>query len=203
MKDKAFISWVQVLRDVAVLPNSTPHSIFHLSGTLPLLVRLSSLGTALGTRPHCCTPILVSLLCCPDATRYSHSSSTHRYSHSRTTHRHSHSHCCCRDRPHGLWELPPVKFGQMYSNKMSVPKLFQSSTGLRPFSGMSSFLRHYALSLCRFAPVYTTSTIALNAATLCATTILPRKARRDPIVAFELDASTYAFAYDTPPYAYA
>ena len=41
------------------------------------------------------------------------------------------------------------------------------------------------LSFCRFAPAlrasrYATSTIALYAATLCALTILPRKARREP-----------------------
>ena len=59
----------------------------------------------------------------------------------------------------------------------------------------------YALSLrsrFRFS-AYATSTAALYAATLSATTILPRKARRDPTYVFEYDASLYAFAYDTPP----
>lgn len=47
-------------------------------------------------------------------------------------------------------------------------------------------------SFCRFAPAfrasrYAASTIALYAATLCALTILPRKARREP---------TYVYAYD-------
>ena len=46
---------------------------------------------------------------------------------------------------------------------------------------------------------YAISLIALNAATLCATTTFPRKARRDPIFAHEYDASLLALAYDTPP----
>lgn len=63
----------------------------------------------------------------------------------------------------------------------------------------------YALSLrsrFRFS-AYATSTAALYAATLSATTILPRKARRDPTYVFEYDASLYALAHDTPPYAFA
>ena len=63
----------------------------------------------------------------------------------------------------------------------------------------------YALSLrsrFRFS-AYATSTAALYAATLSATTILPRKARRDPTLASETDASPPAFANDTPPPAYA
>ena len=49
-------------------------------------------------------------------------------------------------------------------------------------------------SFCRFAPAfrasrYATSTIALYATTLCALTILPRKARREPTLAFALEAS--------------
>ena len=72
MKAGAFLPWVQVLRAVTDLPNSTRHSVFHLSGTWavpcpllevkPLLVGLGSLGTALGTRPRRCTPISVSLV---------------------------------------------------------------------------------------------------------------------------------------------
>lgn len=50
---------------------------------------------------------------------------------------------------------------------------------------------------------HATSVNALNAATLCALTILPRKARRDPTYVYAFDASLYAYAYDTPPYAYA
>ena len=63
---------------------------------------------------------------------------------------------------------------------------------------------------CRFAPALTlyaadhaTSLIALNATALDALTSRPRKARREPIHALESEASLSAFAYDTPPYAYA
>ena len=70
----------------------------------------------------------------------------------------------------------------------------------------SSDITLYAFFALRFVAslplsVYATSVNALNAATLSATTILPRKARRDPIYAFEYDASKNAYAYDTPPYA--
>ena len=58
----------------------------------------------------------------------------------------------------------------------------------------------FVFSLCRFAPLYEISTIALYAATLRATTILPRKARRDPMCVFVHDESLFAFAYDTPPF---
>ena len=63
-------------------------------------------------------------------------------------------------------------------------------------------------SFCRFAPAlrasrYATSTIALYAATLCALTILPRKARREPTFVFANDASLFAYASDTPPFAFA
>ena len=49
-------------------------------------------------------------------------------------------------------------------------------------------------SFCRFAPafrasLYAASLNALYAATLCALTSLPRKARREPILAFEYEAS--------------
>lgn len=63
--------------------------------------------------------------------------------------------------------------------------------GLTPVFLMSSCLRHHALRFVASLPlsVYATSVNALNAATLSATTILPRKARRDPKDAFECDAS--------------
>ena len=66
----------------------------------------------------------------------------------------------------------------------------------------------FRFSFCRFAPAlalcaYASSFNDLNAATLSALTILPRKARRDPIPACAFEASKIAFAYDTPPYAYA
>ena len=110
-----------------------------------------------------------SLGCCPDATRHSCSHSTHRYSHSRTTHRHSHSRCCCRDRPHGLWELPPRKehsCGFPTAKVLILSELsenFTSRDGLTPVFLMSSFLGHtlfalrfavFAFSHCRFAPVF-------------------------------------------------
>lgn len=50
---------------------------------------------------------------------------------------------------------------------------------------------------------YATSTVALYLATLDALTILPRKARRDPRYALELDASILAYVHETPPYGYA
>ena len=63
-------------------------------------------------------------------------------------------------------------------------------------------------SFCRFAPAlrasrYATSTIALYAATLCAITILPRKARREPTPACASEAPLCALACETPPYAHA
>ncbi|WP_288772886.1 hypothetical protein [uncultured Prevotella sp.] len=50
---------------------------------------------------------------------------------------------------------------------------------------------------------HATSTIALYDATLTALTSLPRKARREPILAYEYEAPISALAYDTPPYEYA
>ena len=65
-------------------------------------------------------------------------------------------------------------------------------------------------TFCRFAPAltlcataYATSLTDLNAATLDALTSRPRKARREPISAYVNEASLYAYAYDTPPLAYA
>lgn len=65
-------------------------------------------------------------------------------------------------------------------------------------------------TFCRFAPALTlyaadhaTSLIALNATALDALTSRPRKDRREPTLVYELDASLFAYAYDTPPFAYA
>ena len=63
-------------------------------------------------------------------------------------------------------------------------------------------------SFCRFAPAfrasrYAASLNALYAATLCALTSLPRKARREPTFAPANEASPLAFALETPPLAYA
>ena len=63
-------------------------------------------------------------------------------------------------------------------------------------------------SFCRFAPAfrasrYAASLNALYAATLCALTSLPRKARREPTFAFAFEASLFAFAFETPPFAFA
>lgn len=63
------------------------------------------------------------------------------------------------------------------------------------------FALRFVASLPFFA--HATSVSALNAATLSATTILPRKARRDPILALEYDAPKLAYANDTPPSAFA
>lgn len=58
-------------------------------------------------------------------------------------------------------------------------------------------------TLFRSAFAYAISTIALNAATLFAMTIFPRKASREPTYAFAYDESLDVFAYATPPLAYA
>lgn len=70
---------------------------------------------------------------------------------------------------------------------------------------MSSFLGHHALSLRSRVRVsaYATSLTDLYAATLCARTILPRKARREPTLENESDAPLFAYEYDTPPAAFA
>ena len=60
--------------------------------------------------------------------------------------------------------------------------------GIRKPSESRSFVlvaSLHALALCAYA----TSRIALYAATLCARTILPRKARREPTYAFVFEAS--------------
>ena len=97
---------------------------------------------------------------------------------------------------------------QSYSFPARIPKKSTNIDGLKPvfldvFVPQTS--RFFALSLrSRFRFLaYATSVAALNAATLCATTTFPRKARRDPKPAYELDASLFAPAYDTPPFAYA
>lgn len=79
-----------------------------------------------------------------------------------------------------------------------------TSTGLRPYPDVlvprtSRFVA--SLPLCAFA--YATSLAALYAPTLCALTILPRKARREPTFEYESDAPLLAYEYDTPPAAYA
>jgi hypothetical protein len=93
---------------------------------------------------------------------------------------------------------------QSYSFPARIPKKSTNIDGLKPvfldvFVPQTS--RFFALSLrSRFRFLaYATSVAALNAATLCATTTFPRKARRDPIFALEYDASILAFAHDTPP----
>ena len=223
MEAEAFLPWVQVLRAVTDLPNSTRHSVFHLSGTWavpcpllevkPLLVGLGSLGTALGTRPRRCTPISVSLVVVqtrPDIRirvrriviriRVRHTAIRIRIvvaAIDHTAYGSFHPEKCI---------LSAFRL-QRYSFSARLPKIPPTSTGLRPYFLMSSCLRHHALRFVASLPfrflAYATSTVALYAATLSATTILPRKARRDPTFALEYDASLFALAYDTPPYAYA
>lgn len=55
----------------------------------------------------------------------------------------------------------------------------------------------------RSAFAYAISTIALNAATLFAMTIFPRKASREPMSVYANDESWFVYAYATPPYAFA
>lgn len=75
----------------------------------------------------------------------------------------------------------------------------------RRASPVSRCPRSSDITLCRCAPAfaYAISLIALYAATLCALTILPRKARREPTFECEAEASSYAFVYETPPAAFA
>lgn len=58
-------------------------------------------------------------------------------------------------------------------------------------------------TLFRSAFAYAISTIALNAATLFAMTIFPRKASREPMYVNVYDESWLVPAYATPPYAFA
>ena len=179
-------------------------------------MRLGSLGTALGTRPRRCTPISVSLVVVqtrPDIRvrvrriviriRVRHTAIRIRVvvaAIDHTAYRSFHPEKCI---------LSAFRL-QRYSFSARLPKIPPTSTGLRPYFLMSSFLRHHALTLyalslrSRFRFLaYATSTAALYAATLSATTILPRKARRDPTLEYEFDASLFATAYDTPPSAFA
>lgn len=94
----------------------------------------------------------------------------------------------------------------MYLGEHPYPTLdFPKSTGLRrkcetAFEHHSNAVR---FTLCRFAPAYAFSMSDLNAATLSAITILPRKASRDPTFVLAFEASLFAYAYDTPPFGYA
>ena len=58
-------------------------------------------------------------------------------------------------------------------------------------------------TLFRSAFAYAISTIALNAATLFAMTIFPRKASREPMPVLVYDEPTLETANATPPFAYA
>ena len=158
------------------LPNST-HSLMFRSVSeahLPRSLPCRHVGYAV-------EPIIIS----SDATRGSHSNSMRRYSHSCTKHRHSDSHCCCPDTAHGLGRLcldaaKIVYFFQIYAKnkKNRPPKAVFVHTRHRQVDFDFIALRFYA-----------TSTVALYLATLDALTILPRKARRDPRLAYEFDAS--------------
>lgn len=173
MEAEAFLPWVQVLRAVTDLPNSTRHSVFHLSSTWavpcpllevkPLLVGLGSLGTALGTRPRRCTPISVSLVVVqtrPDIRirvrriviriRVRHTAIRIRVvvaAIDHTAYGSFHPEKCI---------LSAFRL-QRYSFSARLPKIPPTSTGLRPYFLMSSCLRHHALrfvaslpfSLCR------------------------------------------------------
>ena len=93
------------------------------------------------------------------------------------------------------------KFDPASPGSYSLPA--QYLNGLRTLSEGHSF---FALGRCATAfslYAHAASLNALYAATLCALTISPRKARRDPTLAYAYDASLLAYAYDTPPSAYA
>lgn len=83
-----------------------------------------------------------------------------------------------------------------------TPVFIYPKNGVRTLSEPRSFRFVASLPLFR-ASHYATSSNALYAATLCAFTILPRKARREPTSACAYEASSLAFAYETPPCALA
>ena len=91
----------------------------------------------------------------------------------------------------------------MYLGEHPYPTLdFPKSTGLRrkcetAFEHHSNAVR---FTLCRFAPAYAFSMSDLNAATLSAITILPRKARREPMIVNVYEESLLAFDIETPPF---
>lgn len=96
------------------------------------------------------------------------------------------------------------KFDPASPGSHSLPA--QYLNGLRTLSEGHSFFRFFALGRCATAfslYAHAASLNALYAATLCALTISPRKARRDPTLVLAYDASLYAYANDTPPYALA
>ena len=90
------------------------------------------------------------------------------------------------------------------------PKIFRPAyAGIHIMQERSpDTIRTPFFSFCRFAPAfrasrYAASLNALYATTLCALTSLPRKARREPTLAFAYEASSFACAFETPPSAYA
>lgn len=168
-------------------------SQWHCDQIKPLLVRLGSLGTASGTRPHRCTPISVPLVVVqtrPDI----------RIRVRRIVIRIRVRHTAIRIRV-VVAAIDHTAYGSFHLEKMNFPAkvlIFNEATekstnfdGLTPvFLDVfrSSDITLYAFFALRFVAslpfsAYAASANALNAATLSATTILPRKARRDPIYA--------------------
>lgn len=133
------------------------------------------------------------LNCLQAENRYSHSCSKHRYSHSYTTRRHSYSRCCTSDKPHGYRGTLPV-----YNAKVQKNINFQFI--FKKIDGQARIYRFVA-SLPLYA--YAISINALNALTLSDFSILPRKASREPLLAYVLEASLSAYIHDTPPLVYA
>ena len=97
-----------------------------------------------------------------------------------------------------LWGTPPP---QNIFDRLT-PVFVYPKNGVRTLSEPRSFRFAASLPLCR-ASRYATSSNALYATTLCAFTIWPRKARREPTLASALEASLPACAFETPPFAYA
>ena len=111
---------------------------------------------------------------------------------------------------------------QSYSYSRQLKRLYSKSVAKRQYFNENrsttrfqrKFLKFFdrltpvmpRLSFSRFAPalrasLYAASLNALYAATLCALTSLPRKARREPMNAYAYEAPSLALAYDTPPFA--
>ena len=67
-----------------------------------------------------------------------------------------------------------------------------------------SFVSRFGASLPLSLRAYSSNALAASyASTLGATSIWPRKARREPICVYAFEASLTAFAHDTPPFAFA
>lgn len=201
---QAFNPWVRLLRDIAVLPNSTRSLVFSAFQFLRpdgpgqlLLLWLIPLGSALGTRSRRCRPILflpIVFQTRPDVRirvrsiviriRVRHTAIRIRVVVAAIDHT-------------AYWENPPFSDCKVTKSFLSLSFCYDFTTFFRRADARILYI--FALTLCRFAPdfslhassdhAHATSVNALYAATLEAFTRWPRKARRDPMLAYVLEAS--------------